>query len=409
MLRIAIVGAAVAGFAAARALRRQSFAGEIVAVGAERHRPYDRPPLSKAFLTGACSVPDLALDDPDEDLDVRWRLGTPAARLDPGNRRLVLDDGEEIRADGVIVATGARARQLPDAGGLANVHTLRTLDDAIALRAALLSAQRLVVVGAGFIGAEVASSARSLGLDVTVVEALPVPLAGPLGAEMGAVCARLHGDHGVRLHTGVPVARLAGTAPAGSASVRSASVRSARVEAVELADGTRLPADVVLAGIGVRPNVEWLAGSGLAISGGVVTDESGATNLPAVVATGDCAMSFNRHAGRAIRSEHWTHAFEQPATAVATLLAGGGRLPPDRPAIPYFWSDQYGVRIQFAGHREDGDTVRIVEGDTEQRSFVAVYERHGQPVAVLGMNQPKLFTRLRRQLAAPGPVPSAAP
>ncbi|MFF5287869.1 NAD(P)/FAD-dependent oxidoreductase [Paractinoplanes globisporus] len=393
MLRIAIVGAAIAGFNAARALRRQSFTGEIVAIGAERHPPYDRPPLSKAFLTGDCSAPDLALADPDEDLDVRWKLGTLAARLDPANRRIVLDDGEEIRADGVIVATGARARRLPGADGLANVHTLRTLDDAIALRAALLGARRLVVIGAGFIGAEVASSARSLGLEVTVVETLPTPLAGPLGTEMGALCARLHGDHGVRLLTGVAVTRLIG---------------AARAEAVELTDGTRLPADVVLVAIGARPNVEWLAGSGLDISGGVVTDEGGATNVPAVVATGDCAMSFNRHAGRAIRVEHWTHAFEQPATAVATLLAGSRRAP-DRPDVPYFWSDQYGVRLQFAGHREEGDTVRIVEGDAEQRSFLAVYERHGRPVAVLGMNQPKLFTRWRRQLRAPGPVPTAAP
>ncbi len=185
MLRIAIVGAALAGFAAARALRRQSFAGEIVVIGAERHEPYDRPPLSKAFLTGACSVPDLALADPDEDLDVQWRLGATAARLDPGNRRIVLHDGTEIRADGVIVATGARARRLPGTDGLANVHTLRTLDDAIALRDALRGARRLVVIGAGFIGAEVASGARSLGLDVTVVEALPTPLAGPLGRRDG--------------------------------------------------------------------------------------------------------------------------------------------------------------------------------------------------------------------------------
>jgi NADPH-dependent 2,4-dienoyl-CoA reductase/sulfur reductase-like enzyme len=378
VLRIAIVGSALAGFAAARALRRQSFDGEIVVIGAERHRPYDRPPLSKGFLTGGCSAAELALEDPDEELDVRWRLGVPAARLDPANRRIVLGDGEEIRADGVVVATGARARRLP------GTHTLRTLDDAIALRAALRPGARLVIIGAGFIGAEVASGARSLGADVTIVEALPTPLAGPLGAQMGAVCAGLHGDHGVRLRTGVPVAGV-------------------QKDAVELADGTRLPADLVLAGIGAVPNVEWLAGSGLAIDGGVVTDEAGATNLPSVVATGDCARSFNRHAGRAIRFEHWTHAFEQPATAVATLL---GRVAPESPPAPYFWSDQYGVRIQFAGHREEGDTVRIVEGDTEQRSFLAVYERDGQPVAVLGMNQPKLFTRWRRQLRAP--IPTAA-
>jgi len=390
--RIAVVGASLAGIAAARALRQQSFEGDIIAIGAERHQPYDRPPLSKAFLTGGCSSSDLSLADDDEDLGIRWRLGIPAERLDPRNRRIVLRDGEEVQVDGVIVATGARARRLPDTDGLENVHTLRTLDDAIALRAGLQRAESLVVIGAGFIGAEVASSARSLGLDVTVVEALPTPLAGPLGAEMGAVCAQLHGDHGVRLLTGAAVARLIG---------------SDRVEAVELADGTRLPADVVLVGIGAQPNVEWLAGSGLAISGGVVTDASCATNLPSVVATGDCATSFSPYAGRAVRSEHWTHAFEQPATAVATLLGGKSPTPVSH---PYFWSDQYGVRIQLAGHREEGDTVRIVEGDPEQRSFLAVYERHGQPVAVLGMNQPKLFTRWRRQLRAPEPsLPAMEP
>jgi 3-phenylpropionate/trans-cinnamate dioxygenase ferredoxin reductase subunit len=393
--RIAIVGASLAAVAAARALRRQSFAGEIIGIGAEPHQPYDRPPLSKAFLTGDCAEPDLALTDADEDLDVRWRLGTPAARLAPRSRSVVLADGEDIRVDGIIVATGARARRLPHTQGLTNVHTLRTLDDARALRDDLRRAERLVVVGAGFIGAEVASSARSLGLDVTVVEALPTPLAGPLGAEMGAVCARLHGDHGVRLLTGATVERLVGD--------------GTRVEAVDLADGTRLAADVVLAGIGARPNVEWLAGSGIAIDGGVVTDASCATNLPGVVATGDCAVSFSPHAGRHVRSEHWTHAFEQPATAAATLLAGGSRVPADRPAVPYFWSDQYGVRIQFAGHREAGDAVRVVEGDPEQRSFLAVYERDGHPVAVLGMNQPKLFTRWRRQLRAASPAPTAAP
>jgi NADPH-dependent 2,4-dienoyl-CoA reductase/sulfur reductase-like enzyme len=387
---IAVVGASLAGLAAVRALRRQSFEGEIVVIGAERHRPYDRPPLSKDFLTGAASEADLALEADDEELGVRWRLGTPAARLDPGARAVVLAGGEEIRADGVVIATGARARRLPHSDGLAGVHTLRTLDDAIALRDALRGGGRLVVIGAGFIGAEAASSARALGLEVTVVETLPTPLAGPLGAEMGAVCARLHGDHGVRLLTGVPVTRLAG---------------SGRVEAVELADGTVLPADVVLAGIGAQPNVEWLAGSGLAADRGVVTDASGATGVPGVVAAGDCATSFSPHAGRHVRAEHWTHALEQPAAAVATLLGGTARAA----SPPYFWSDQYGVRIQFAGHREEGDTVRVVEGDPEQRSFLAVYERHGQPVAVLGLNQPKLFTRWRRQLRAPIPEPAPAP
>jgi 3-phenylpropionate/trans-cinnamate dioxygenase ferredoxin reductase subunit len=387
---IAVVGASLAGLSAARALRQQSYDGTIVAVGAERHAPYDRPPLSKAFLTGGCSESDLALGDTDESLDIDWRLGTAAVRLDPRSRSVTLADGEEIRVDAVILATGARARRLPGAEGLDGVHTLRTLEDAVALRADLVGAGRLVVIGAGFIGAEVASSARSLGLDVTVVEAVTTPLAGPLGVEMGSVCAGLHADHGVRLLTGTGVARLVG---------------SRRVEAVELTDGTRLPADVVVVGIGAQPNVEWLADSGLDIAGGVVTDAAGATNLPGVVATGDCAVSFSPYAGGIVRSEHWTHALEQPASAVATLL--GSRR--EHTAVPYFWSDQYGVRIQFAGHRSDGDTVRIVEGDPDQRSFLAVYERDGRPVAVLGMNQPKLFTRWRRQLRAPDPAPAATP
>jgi NADPH-dependent 2,4-dienoyl-CoA reductase/sulfur reductase-like enzyme len=387
---IAVVGASLAGLSAMRALRRQSYEGAVIAIGAERHEPYDRPPLSKAFLTGGCTESDLALHDADEALEIDWRLGTGAVRLDRHSRTITLADGAEVRVDGVILATGARARRLPGTDGLAGVHTLRTLDDAVAVRTDLARAERLVVIGAGFIGAEVASSARSLGLDVTVVEALPTPLAGPLGQRMGAVCAGLHADHGVRLLTGTRVARLTGTD---------------RVELVELVDGTRLPTDLVVVGIGGQPNVEWLVGSGVEIDGGVVTDAAGATNLPGVVATGDCAASFSPYAGGVVRSEHWTHALEQPATAVATLLGTppSGRSPS---AVPYFWSDQYGVRIQFAGHRTDGDTVRIVEGEPDDRSFLAVYERDGRPVAVLGMDQAKLFTRWRRLLRVPDPAPA---
>jgi 3-phenylpropionate/trans-cinnamate dioxygenase ferredoxin reductase subunit len=390
--RIAVVGASLAGLSAIRALRAQSYDGEVIAIGAERHQPYDRPPLSKDFLTGRCAQTDLALQNADEALEIDWRLGAAAVRLDRHRRALTLASGEEIEVDGVILATGARARRLPGTDGLAGVHTLRTLDDAVGLRAALAGAQRLVVIGAGFIGAEVASSARSLGLDVTVVEALPTPLAGPLGAQMGAACAALHADHGVRLITGTGVARITGPG---------------RVQAVELVNGTRLTADVVVVGVGAQPNVEWLAGSGLEIVGGVVTDAACATNLPGVVATGDCAASFSPHAGGIVRSEHWTHALEQPPTAVTTLLAGHSAGQPHT-AVPYFWSDQYGVRIQFAGHRRDGDTVRVVEGDPDDRSFLAAYERDGRTVAVLGMNQPKLFTRWRRQLRAPDPATAHA-
>ena len=385
---VAVVGASLAGLSAARALRAQSFDGRIVVIGDEVHAPYDRPPLSKDFLAGVASRGDLDLEAPDDaGLGLDWRLGVAAVGLDPRGRAVQLADGSEVRADGVVLATGARARRLPGTESLAGVHVLRTVDDAVALGTELRPGAHLVVIGAGFIGAEVASTARTLGLEVTVVEGLPVPLAGPLGVQLGAICAELHADSGTRLITGTGVARLVGTG---------------RVEAVELADGRRLPADVVLVGIGAQPNVEWLQGSGLELAGGVVTDQYGATAIPEVVAAGDCAIAWSPTAGSHRRVEHWTHALEFPATAVATLL--GAAAPP--PPLPYFWSDQYGARIQFAGSRQPGDEVRIVEGDPADRSFLAVYERAGQAVAVLGMNQPRLFTRWRRQLRAAA-VPTA--
>jgi NADPH-dependent 2,4-dienoyl-CoA reductase/sulfur reductase-like enzyme len=385
---IAVVGASLAGLTAARALRDQSYDGRIVVIGDEVHAPYDRPPLSKDFLAGAASLDDIALGAPDDaELDLEWRLGTTAVGLDRPSRSVLLDDGSEIRADGVVLATGARARRLAGSDGLDGVHVLRSLDDAICLREGLASARRLVVIGAGFIGAEVASTARTLGLEVTVVEAQPVPLAGPLGADMGAVCAALHADHGTRLLLGTGVAGLVGTD---------------RVEAVELTDGTRLPADVVVVGIGAVPNIEWLAHSGVALGNGVLTDARGATNIPGVVAVGDCAATWSTSAERHIRIEHWTNALEQPATAAATLLDAGE--PPAPTPVHYFWSDQYGARIQFAGSRREGDVARVVEGSCAARSFLTVYERDGHPVAVLGMNQPRLFTRWRRQLRSAVPA-----
>ncbi|MFW3170934.1 NAD(P)/FAD-dependent oxidoreductase [Geodermatophilus sp. CPCC 206100] len=384
---IAVVGASLAGLSAARALREQSYDGRIVVIGDEVHAPYDRPPLSKEFLAGTASLDDIALGTPDDaDLGLEWRLGTTAVGLDPLRRSVTLHDGSEVRADGVVLATGARARRLPGSAALAGVHVLRSLDDAVALRADLVAAERLVVIGAGFIGAEVASTARSLGLEVTVVETQPVPLAGPLGLDMGAVCAGLHADHGTRLLAGTGVAGLVGTG---------------RVEAVELTDGSRLPADVVLVGIGAVPNTEWLASSGVALGNGVLTDARGTTSIPGVVAVGDCAAAWSASLERHVRVEHWTSALEQPAAAVATLLGAGEPAPAP---VPYFWSDQYGARIQFAGSRQEGDVARVVEGSCADRSFLVVYERDGHPVAVLGMNQPRLFTRWRRQLRSAVPA-----
>lgn len=379
-----MVGASLAGLSAARSLRKQGYDGRLVVIGDEPHRPYDRPPLSKEFLAGTLGEADLALESDDEELGARWLLGARATGLDPARRAVRLADGQEIRADGVVIATGAAARTLPGSEGLAGVHTLRTLDDARALRDELARGGRLVVIGGGFIGAEVASTAYTLGLDVTVVEAAPTPLAGPLGVTMGALVSALHADHGVRLVCGVGVKGLSG---------------ERRVDAVLLEDGRTVPADIVVVGVGARPCVEWLEGSGVALDNGVTCGADGRTSLAGVVAVGDCANWYDPRAGHHRRVEHWTGARERPDAAVATLLAGGA-VEPGVPRPPYFWSDQYGVKIQFAGHAAGADSVTIEAGAAADRDVLAVYRRAGDPVAVLGMNQPRLFTRWRKQLSA---------
>lgn len=240
------------------------------------------------------------------------------------------------------------------------------------------------MIGGGFVGAEVASTAYALGLEVTVVEAAPTPLAAPLGQAMGSIVSALHLDHGVRLLCGVGVKGLSG---------------ERKVEAVLLEDGRSIPADLVVVGVGALPCVDWLEGSGVALDNGVKCGADGRTSLAGVVAVGDCASWYDPRAGEHRRVEHWTGALERPAAAVATLLAGGA-VEPGVPRPPYFWSDQYGVKIQFAGHAAGADSVTVEEGAPDDRNILAVYRRAGHPVAVLGMNQPRLFTRWRKQLAA---------
>jgi NADPH-dependent 2,4-dienoyl-CoA reductase/sulfur reductase-like enzyme len=384
MRSVTVVGASLAGLSAARALRSAGFDGRVSVVGDEPHRPYDRPPLSKELLAGRMAPEDLALEAEDEDLDVDWRLGVRAEALDAADRAVRLSDGTVLRADGVVLATGARARTLPVADGIAGVHTLRTLDDAVALAAELRPGRRVVVVGAGFIGAEVASTAHQLGLSVTVLEAQEVPLAGPLGPQLGRVVAGLHAAHGVQLLCGV--------------GIHAVHAGRSGVESVELVDGRVLPADVVVVGVGAQPNVEWLAGSGVDLGNGVHCDSGGATSVPGVVAVGDCASWYDPLSGRHRRVEHWTGALERPAAAVATLLGRGASVGAPRP--PYFWSDQYGARIQFAGAADLADEVSVEDGDVAERSFLAVYRRAGEPVAVLGVDRVRPFTRWRRQLDA---------
>lgn len=384
MEHVTVVGASLAGLATVRALRAQEFEGQITLVGDEVHEPYDRPPLSKEYLAGTVTEDDIRLTDTDDvELDVEWTIGRAASSLDTAERSVVLDDGARIGTDAVVLATGARARRLPG-GTPQGVHTLRTLDDARALRSELVAGARLVVIGAGFIGAEIASTAIGLGCEVDVVEAADVPLQRPLGADMGAVCGRLHARHGARLHVGTGLAELIG-AP--------------HVTAVRLTDGSELPADVVVVGIGAQPNTEWLAGSGLEIDDGVRTDGRGHTTIPEVLAVGDCAHSYRDYTAGPLRLEHWTNALQQPAAAVAALL-GREHSAPAHHAVPYFWSDQYGHKIQFAGHRTADCTVQIEEGDPDSGDFLALYlDPEEQPVGVLAIDRSRSFGQWRRKLA----------
>ena len=383
MESLVIVGASLAGLSAARAARSLGFDGRLVIIGDDPQRPYDRPPLSKDFLAGRLELADLALEADTEALDAEWVLGVRAASFDPATRTVRLEDGRRVHADGLVVATGASPRSLPQIAGLDNVVTLRTVADAQKLQHLLARGRRLVVVGAGFIGAEVASTARALGLEVTVLEKSPTPLCGPLGAQLGAVVAGLHERAGVELICGADIEEFAVTGGA--------------VTAVRLAGGRELPADVVVVGIGAQPNTGWLEGSGVELGNGVLCDAVGRTSVPGVVAVGDCAAWLEPGTGRHHRVEHWTGAAERPVVAVGSLLgADPARLPPVKP--PYFWSDQYGTRLQFAGDASRGDRIVYEQGGPDEDSLLAVYYAGEQPVAVLAWNQTRLFCRWRKTL-----------
>ncbi|MFI5558243.1 NAD(P)/FAD-dependent oxidoreductase [Amycolatopsis japonica] len=378
MRTVAVVGTSLAGLRAAQELRAQGFDGRLVMIGAEP--PYDRPPLSKDFLLGKVSADDIALAG-QGDLDAlaaEWHLGVRAEKL--GREGVTLGDGTTIAADGYVIATGAVARTLGAARNLDGVHTLRTLEDAVALKQALAAGPSVVVViGAGFIGAEVASACRLLGHEVNVIEAMSVPLAPVLGARMGAVCGELHAENDVRLIAGVPVAGFTGTG---------------RVTGVRLADGREIRADLVVAGVGARPATGWLTGSGLAVDDGVLVDSGCVTVNPRVIAVGDVARYRCPLRGVRVRAEHWTAAGDQPGVAVANLLAGSTVTHFARHG--YFWSDQYGRRLQFAGVTTED--VRIAEGDVASKRFVATYHRGDVLTGVFAIDSPRPFTRLRRAL-----------
>lgn len=388
--RIAVVGASLAGLRAAESLRRLGYGGALVLVGAEKHLPYDRPPLSKELLQGRWEVDRIGLRrQPYEELELDLRLGVRATALDLAARELVLGDGVREPFDALVLATGASPRRLRGQPDLPGVHLLRTLDDALALRAALEARPRVLVVGAGFIGAEVAASCRARGLQVTLVEPLPVPLARGLGEAMGRVCAELHRDQGVDLRCGVGVSGFQG---------------HQRVERVTLSDGSSVEADLVVVGIGAAPETGWLEGSGLRLDDGVVCDAFCAA-APGVFAAGDVARWHNPLFGEEMRVEHWSNAAEQ-GSYVAERLAGTDLGAQPFAPVPFFWSDQYGVKIQFAGRMRPDDEVRLVAGSLAERKFTALYGRAGRLSGVLAWSRPRDLAKYRRLIAAATPFES---
>ncbi len=384
--RVVVVGASLAGLSAIEALRQEGYEGELVAVGAEPTMPYDRPPLSKQVLQGSWDGEQTALRDTTayEALQVDWLLGRRATSLDVEARRVILDGDEPVSFDGLVIATGATPRTLPGMPPLDGIHILRTLEDSLALRKELEGGPRVCVVGGGFIGAEVAASCRIRGLEVTILEALPAPLARAFPAEMAAACAALHRDHGVDVRVNASVAGFDG---------------GERVERVKLADGTVVQADVVVVGIGVAPETGWLESSGLRLANGVLCDETCATAAPGVVAAGDVARWPNPLFGEEMRVEHWSNAVEQGAAAGKRLLAGPGEAKPFAP-VPYFWSDQYDTKIQFVGRCAAEDQIAVVDGSLEERRFVAIFGRAGRLTGALAFNRPRPLMGYRRLLAA---------
>ena len=385
-----IVGASLAGLRAAQAVRVAGHEGDLVIVGAEEHLPYTRPPLSKELLRGDQEAADCALPGADAVPGADWRLGTPAARLDRGAREVVLADGTTIAYNRVILATGCRARTWQGPGaGLDGVFTLRDLGDGLALRTALQAGGRLVVVGAGFVGCEVAATAAHRGVHVTVVDVAPHPML-PLGPELGGLMADLHRAHGIDLRLGTGVRALRGPG---------------QVTAVELDDGTSLEADAVLVATGAVPNVEWLADSGLTIDRGVVADATlTSVDDPDVLVAGDLACWPSALAGGAVvRVEHWTNAVEQGRLAGRNALVDDPAQRTPLTSVPTFWSDQHDRKVQAVGLPGAADEITIAEATPDGERLVAIGARDGRLVAAIAFNATKRLGWYRRQLAAGTP------
>jgi NADPH-dependent 2,4-dienoyl-CoA reductase/sulfur reductase-like enzyme len=388
-----VVGASLAGLRACETLRTDGFTGRITLVGAEDEVPYDRPPLSKKLLAGEWDSDRIRLRKPEafDELGLDLRLGVRATGLDTEQRLVSLADGTELPYDGLVLATGAAPRRLPGQPPLDGICELRTLADALDLRARLAEhSTRVTVIGAGFIGLEVAATARQAGCVVTVLEGAPSPLVRGLGVEMGAAVASVHARHDVELRCGVQVAAIEGV--------------DGKVAGVRLGDGTLIGSDVVVVGIGVSPATEWLVGSGLELRDGIVCDDTLWTGVPGVYAAGDCARWHNRvfdgHDDAVMRVEHWTNAAEQGAAAAKNLLAvAGGGVGTPYESVPFFWSDQFESRIQFVGRAHGDDQVHVFAGSTDG-AFAALYGWQGRLRGVLGVSMPKMVMPFRALIAA---------
>ncbi|OBB67346.1 pyridine nucleotide-disulfide oxidoreductase [Mycobacterium sp. 852014-50255_SCH5639931] len=380
---IVIVGGGLAAARTAEQLRRSEYAGRVTIISDEVHVPYDRPPLSKEVLRK--EVDDVALKPREwyDENDITLRLGAAATSLDTGAQTVTLADGSVIGYDELVIATGLVPRRIPTLPDLAGIRVLRTFDESMALREHASACQRAVVVGAGFIGCEVAASLRSLGVGVVLVEPQPTPLASVLGERIGELVARLHRAEGVDVRLGVGVAEVRG---------------DERVDTVMLTDGTELAADLVVVGIGSHPATGWLEGSGIYVDNGVLCDEAGRTSAPNVWALGDVA-SWRDATGHQARVEHWSNVADQTRVVVPAML---GQEVSSAVVVPYFWSDQYDVKIQCLGEPEATDTVHLVEDDG--RKFLAYYERDGVLVGVVGGGMPGKVMKVRAKIAAGAPI-----
>ena len=372
---VVVVGAGLGAVRLAEQLRRHGHRGPITVVGEEPHRPYDRPPLSKQVLRGERDGTEFAgLDG----LDVRWLLGTRVVALDTSSRKIVTDDGRNLGYDVLVLAPGGRARSLPRLDVGPGVHVLRTIDHAAALRDCLRRSNRLIVVGAGFIGCEIAASARQVGCQVDLIEAQSAPLVRVLGAEAASRVTRLHREQGVRLHLGATVGKVLHDDRA--------------VSGVQLGDGTTIDGGDIVVGIGIVPDTGWLDGSGVELDDGIVCDGIGRTNVPNVFGVGDAARWWHPLAGEHRRVEHWTTTADQAATVAEAIVGAGSGEVPELAEPPYFWSDQYEVKIQgigFIGPEDHVDTVMVRDRP------VLLYSRDGVLRGVVGFSIPGAVMRTK--------------